>query len=59
MIEREPELQAEVLAKLTLLRVVPTPPTQGVTSLQLFAAETCNKFLKIEHQCLIVFENIG
>ena len=41
------------------LRVVPTPPTHGllwkVISLQLFAAETCNKFLKIEHHDSIVY----
>ena len=38
--------------------MVPTPPTHGcygVISLQLFAAETCNKFLKIEHHDSIVY----
>ena len=42
------------------LRVVPTPPrprmvARVVTTLQLFAAETCNKFLKIEHHDSIVY----
>ena len=43
-----------------MLRVVPTPPAHSrllwkVISLQLFAAETCNKFLKIEHHDSIVY----
>ena len=41
--------------KSQFLRVVPTPVARVVTTLQLFAAEACNKFLKIEHHDSIVY----